>query len=99
MGQIRVVFSLPEDEAQVPSERLAYVKWFSKFTHPESDHGMHKLTRSMVQGGDRLASIIPISSIWRSVHLLGFCLYPINPGRFSNQYRTGADRCTLTLPR
>ena len=31
--------------------------------------------------------------------LLGFCLYPINPGRFSNQYRTSADRCTPTLPR
>ena len=31
--------------------------------------------------------------------LLGFCLYPINPGRFSSQYRTGADRCTPTLPR
>ena len=68
-GQIRVVFSLPEDEAQVPSERLAYVEWFSKFTRPESDHGMHRLTRSVVQGGDRLASIIPISSIRRSVHL------------------------------
>jgi len=22
----------------VPSERLAYVKWFSEFTSPESDH-------------------------------------------------------------
>ena len=31
--------------------------------------------------------------------VLGFCLYPINPSRFSNQYRTGADRCTPTLPR
>ena len=31
--------------------------------------------------------------------VLGFWLYPINPGRFSNQYRTGADRCTPTLPR
>ena len=31
--------------------------------------------------------------------LLGFCLYPINPGRLSNQYHTGADRCTPTLPR
>ena len=28
-----------------------------------------------------------------------FDLYPIKPGRFSNQYRTGADRCTPTLPR
>ena len=33
------------------------------------------------------------------LHLLGFCLYPINPGRFSNQYRTSADRCTPKLPR
>ena len=31
--------------------------------------------------------------------VLGFWLYPINPGRFSSQYRTGADRCTPTLPR
>ena len=26
-------------------------------------------------------------------------LYPINPDRLSNQCRTGADRCTPTLPR
>ena len=31
--------------------------------------------------------------------VLGFCLYPINLGRFSSQYRTDADRCTPTLPR
>ena len=31
--------------------------------------------------------------------MLGFWLYPINPGRFSNQYHTGVDRCTPTLPR
>ena len=31
--------------------------------------------------------------------LLGFCLYPINPGRLSNQCCTGADRYTPTLPR
>ena len=30
----------------------------------------------------------------RARGVLGFCHYPINPGRFSNQYRTGADRCT-----
>ena len=34
-----------------------------------------------------------------STWMLGFCLYPINPSRFSNQYHTGADRCTPTLPR
>jgi len=68
VGQIRVVFSLPEDGTQAPPERLTYVEWFSKFTSPESDHGMHKLKRS-VESGDRVASIIPISSIRRSVHL------------------------------
>ena len=31
--------------------------------------------------------------------VLGFCLYPINPDRLSNQCHTGADRCTPTLPR
>ena len=36
------------------------------------------------------------SEIW---NVLGFCLYPIDPGRFSNQHRTSADRCTPTLPR
>ena len=68
MGQIRVVFSLPDREARAPSERLAYVEWFSKFTSPESDHGMHKLKRG-VEGGERVASIVPVSSIRRSAHL------------------------------
>ena len=64
-----MVFSLPAgDAAEAPSERLAYVEWFSVFTSPESDHGMHKLKRSM-KGGERVASIIPVSSIRRSVHL------------------------------
>ena len=39
------------------------------------------------------------SHVALSSDVLGFCLYPIDPGRFSNQYRTGADRCTPTLPR
>ena len=30
--------------------------------------------------------------------VLGFCLYPINPGRFSNQYHTGADRLHTNTP-
>ena len=36
-------------------------------------------------------------TIMTSVRVL--CCYPINPGRLSNQCRTGADRCTPTLPR
>jgi hypothetical protein len=68
VGQVRVVFSLPANETQTPSERLAYIKWFSKFTFPENNHGMHKLKHS-VQDSDRVASIIPVSSIRRSAHL------------------------------
>lgn len=62
------MFSLPEDEPQGPSDRLAYVELFSKFTLPENDHGMHKLSRSM-ESGEHVASIIPVSSIRRSAHI------------------------------
>ena len=62
MGQIQVVFSLPVDEAQVPSECLGYVEWFSKFTLPESNHGIHKVKHS-VENGRHVASIVPLSSI------------------------------------
>ena len=68
VGQIRVMFSLLNDDTRAPSERLAYVEWFSKFTSPESDHGMHKLKRS-VESVERVASIVPISTVRRSVHL------------------------------
>ena len=62
IGQIQVVFSLSADEAQVPSECLAYVGWFSKFTLPESNHGVNKLKCS-VESGRCIASIVPLYSI------------------------------------
>ncbi|KAF9787519.1 hypothetical protein BJ322DRAFT_1003262 [Thelephora terrestris] len=68
IGQIRVIFSLPGGEAQGSPEHLAYVEWFSDFTAPENDHGMHKLKRSAQDGGS-VASIVPVSSIRRSAHL------------------------------
>ena len=48
------------------------------------------------QGSDPEVEQLVLLSL---VEVLGFCLYPINPGRFSSQYHTGADRCTPTLPR
>ncbi|KAJ7147205.1 hypothetical protein C8R46DRAFT_918137, partial [Mycena filopes] len=48
---------------------LAYVEWFSPFTDPEPDHLMYNVKRSM-KDGERLASIIPVGNIRRSVHLL-----------------------------
>jgi hypothetical protein len=77
VGQVRVVFSLPnrvkaffpaQTQAHL-SQHLAYVEWFTKFpSKKDSNYGMYKISRSYV-GGDRLASIIPVKNIARSIHL------------------------------
>ncbi|KAJ7213561.1 hypothetical protein GGX14DRAFT_534208 [Mycena pura] len=76
IAQVRVVFSLPRRAATSifppdisPPLYLAYVEWFSPFTSPEPAHQMYKVRR-MLRGGERLAAIVPVSSIRRSVHLL-----------------------------
>ena len=74
---MRVVFSLKPQHIQslfapgvTPPKHLAYVEWFSSFTsQPEPDHLMYMVKRS-VKDGDRMASIIPLAIIRRSVHLL-----------------------------
>ena len=68
MGQVRVIFTLPRRMDGNSSEHLAYIEWFSKFTAPDDDHGMFKLNRSL-EDGERVASIVPVSIIRRSVHL------------------------------
>ena len=62
-----MVFSLPVNTSS-PPEHLAYVEWFSKFSTPESNHQMYRVKHS-IQNGERVASVIPVSSIRRSVHL------------------------------
>ncbi|KAJ7859607.1 hypothetical protein B0H14DRAFT_2218912, partial [Mycena olivaceomarginata] len=45
---------------------LAYVELFSKFSNtPDANHRMYKVSRP----AERIASIIPVENIRRSVHL------------------------------
>ena len=68
VGQVRIIFTLPDNVDGVPAEPLAYVEQFSKFATPNNDHRMFKLNRSL-EGGERVVSVIPVSTIRRSVHL------------------------------
>ena len=68
VGQIRVLFALPSSMDDVSTEPLAYVEWFTKFTSPDQNHRMFRLNRSL-EGGERIASIVPVSTIRRSVQL------------------------------
>jgi|SRR5882757_3795922 len=50
-------------------KHLAYVEWFSPFAlNPGNNHGMYAITRSL-KDGKRLASVIPVSDIARTVVL------------------------------
>lgn len=74
IAQIKVIFRFPDHvvkhlfPSSPPPRHLAYVEWFGPFTTADRNHRMYKLTRS-IQHGVRSASIIPIASIRRSVHL------------------------------
>ncbi|KAG1764356.1 hypothetical protein EDD22DRAFT_979080 [Suillus occidentalis] len=73
---VRVVFTLTTQATNLlfpagpvkPPAHLAYVEWFTPFQQPESHHGLYKISRLMCHG-ERLASIIDVSDIRRSVHL------------------------------
>lgn len=50
-------------------EHLAYVHWFTPFSAtPDSSTGLYKVSHS-IRGGQREASVVPVSSIKRSIHL------------------------------
>ncbi|KAJ7203429.1 hypothetical protein C8J57DRAFT_1101231 [Mycena rebaudengoi] len=77
IAQVRLVFTLPHRLAKtvfppdiVPPKYLAYVEWFTAFKPaPERYHLMYSVSRA-VKNGERLASIIPVDNIRRSIHLL-----------------------------
>ncbi|KAI0039282.1 hypothetical protein FA95DRAFT_1504372 [Auriscalpium vulgare] len=78
--QVRIVFSMSktavetsftsEDPARKPPEHFAYVEWFTRF-RPAADanHDMYRVSRA-VEGGRRVVSIVPVSRLQRSVHMV-----------------------------
>ncbi|KAG1853554.1 hypothetical protein C8R48DRAFT_749627 [Suillus tomentosus] len=77
VGQIRLVFSIPASATQFlfpptnqPQKHLAYVEWFTPFpATPDPRHGMYKISW-LIKSGERVVSIIPVSNITRSIHLM-----------------------------
>ena len=67
-GQVKVIFALPAEYGPF-KEPLAYIEWFTPLHQRDSPSGMYKITPSTRQHR-RNASIIPISSIARSCHLI-----------------------------
>ncbi|KAJ7312316.1 hypothetical protein DFH08DRAFT_717847 [Mycena albidolilacea] len=72
VGRVRVVFKLSKQVTAAlfpgvpPPGHLAYVEWFSAFSRRhEPNHLMYKISRLE----ERIASIIPIENIRRSIHL------------------------------
>ncbi|KZT19755.1 hypothetical protein NEOLEDRAFT_1077268, partial [Neolentinus lepideus HHB14362 ss-1] len=75
VAQVHAVFTLPPRVVTTlfpqrhPPKHLAYVEWFTPFARsPEPNSRLYKISRS-VRNGDRLASVIPVLQIRRSVHL------------------------------
>jgi hypothetical protein len=73
-----VVFHLPLVYGIFP-EPLTYVEWFKLLRTPDLEHGMYKTSHSSHQH-HRNASVIPISQIARSCHLILVFGQEINAG-------------------
>ena len=76
VGQVKVIFTLTPTAVRAafppqspPPLYLAYVEWFSAFDdNPLANHQFYKVEK-LFNGDHRLASIISLSNISRSVHL------------------------------
>lgn len=79
IAQVRCIFTIPEkalqswfgsEKTQIPAH-LAYVEWFTPFSglRPGHDHRMYKIKRHKLNGQQR-ATIIPVSLLRQSVHLV-----------------------------
>ncbi|KAF8189632.1 hypothetical protein BJ912DRAFT_1058887 [Pholiota molesta] len=68
VAQVHVIFKLPDEFGTFPCP-LAYVSWFKPLRHPVPGIGMYQVSFSS-QNHRRRASIIPITDIVRTCHLI-----------------------------
>lgn len=69
---MRVIFRIPEAVTAAMNESaepLAYVEWFTPFHRVDTTTGMYMVSRSTRQHR-QYASVIPVSRIARSCHLI-----------------------------
>lgn len=98
VARVKAIFTLPKAAANLfagsdrPRPRyLAYVEWFLKFpARPDPNHGLYKIKAS-IRDGDRLASVIPLRTIRRSVYLFPN-FGPVAPREWTSA--NVLDRCT-----
>ena len=72
-----MIFDLPPVYGTF-TEPLAYVEWFKPLRVPDPEHGMYKTSCSSHQH-HRNVSVIPISQVARSCHLIPVFGREINP--------------------
>ncbi|KAI0709807.1 hypothetical protein C8Q76DRAFT_624659 [Earliella scabrosa] len=70
VARVRAIFQLPTHYgSQFQHHPVAYVEWFTPFRQPDPETGMYKVSHS-TRAHRRRSSIIPITQIVRSVHLI-----------------------------
>ena len=95
VAQIRAVFQLPKSAVSsiflssrpAPPVDLAYVEWFLPLSMPDLNHRMYRVSR-IYRNNRRLASVIPLSEVCRSVHL-----FPVFSLAEQWQSQTVLDEC------
>jgi hypothetical protein len=69
VAHIRAIFKLPEEFGADHPEPLAYVEWFTPLSTEDPEIGMFVIGAS-TRNHRRRTSIVPISKIRRSCHLI-----------------------------
>lgn len=72
VGQVRAIFRAPADWSELAPHPLAYIEWFTSLSVYDSNLGMYSISHSMSRRflQCRSVSIVPITDIVRSCHLI-----------------------------